>query len=158
MSSYLGYFWTGDIAPNQFAVGRYALDSHRLTGIFNQPMEHGVAYGVGLFCWLHRASLQPPKPRDYAMLAALLLGGVIGTSKVFLFGALPLFVISYGPSVGQSRGRVSRVLVTILAIASASLATWAYSDSIIRAWLGSDRDRRDVSPRQPHVGHYRGSV
>ncbi|HWE49179.1 MAG TPA: hypothetical protein VG273_05300 [Bryobacteraceae bacterium] len=137
--SYLGLFWTGTIAAGERAVGNYALDAQRLIGIFNQPMEQGVAYAVGLFCWLHRASLKPPSLRDYLLLAALLVGGFGGTSKVFLFGALPVFVLCYGPSVGHSRRRASRIMITAFAIVAGSVAISYYSDAIAAIWPGSAR-------------------
>jgi hypothetical protein len=139
VSMYLGWFWTGSMGSGELAVGRYALDAQRLIGIFNQPMEQGVAYGVGLFCWLYRASLKPPATRHYALLAVLLFGGVIGTSKVFLLGALPMFVVCYGPSVGHSQHRSSRVMAATLAIGLGCIATWYYADSLTQLWPGSAR-------------------
>jgi hypothetical protein len=134
----LAWFWTGTTGTGQ-AVGWYALDAQRLLGIFNQPMEQGVAYGVGLFCWLYRAYVKPPGARHYGLLAVLIFAGVIGTSKVFLFGALPLFVVCYAPSVAHGRRRAFRVTAMVLGIGLVLLATWHYGSALARLWPGSAR-------------------
>jgi hypothetical protein len=65
----------------------------RLLGIFNQPLESGVAYSIGLFFWVHlRNSVRMISHRKLKLIlfVAIIFGGSISISKVFLFGGLPM--------------------------------------------------------------------
>jgi hypothetical protein len=98
-------FW--DAAPSAGSVAARAAGNGRYTGIFDQPAEAGIAYGVALLLliWLARRSLRPV----WACAAAVLLaaGGVLTLSKVFLLAALPVAAFT----VLRGRGRL-RVAVT----------------------------------------------
>jgi len=109
---FLPHFWdapaqaVGSVAGNAAENGRY-------TGIFSQPAEAGVAYGVALLLviWLARRSWKPAAVTVCAVL--LVTGGVITLSKVFLLAALPVAVMT----VLRGRGRI-RVLATAAAVAA----------------------------------------
>lgn len=83
------YFWGGEDS-----VALRALTNGRYSGIFNQPMESGAIYSVGLFCWYYLVKLKNQiKMGDLVKLIFLLFGGVLSVSKVFLFIGVPLFLL-----------------------------------------------------------------
>jgi len=66
----------------------------RYSGIFNQPMESGLTYSLGLFSWIYFT--QKGKNTSiihYLMLFGLLFGGILSVSKVFILIGIPLFFI-----------------------------------------------------------------
>lgn len=66
----------------------------RYSGIFNQPMENGLTYSLGLFSWIYFT--QKSKNISiihYLILFGLLLGGILSVSKVFILIGIPLFFI-----------------------------------------------------------------
>lgn len=79
------YFWRSHVAALAATNGRFS-------GIFNQPMEAGVAYSLALFGWAYLAHYQTITKRKVVALLGLLVGGLLTVSKLFLFGGLPLFL------------------------------------------------------------------
>ena len=75
----------GTVWQRAAAQGRYS-------GIFNQPIEAGIAYGLGLFVW---GALFLTERRlshyHFALLFMVLVGGLLSISKAFLMLAIPLF-------------------------------------------------------------------
>lgn len=85
------YFWgsTDSVAARAMTNGRYS-------GIFNQPMESGVAYSLGIFCWQYvNSKTNDFKTKQMLILIILIIGGVMSVSKVFLLIGLPLFFIFF---------------------------------------------------------------
>ena len=109
--SSLPRFWdtpgsAGSVAVNTAENGRW-------TGIFNQPAEAGVAYGVALLCLIYLAQRRQVRPLTATVCAvAIVTGGILTVSKVFLLAALPLAVLV---TLRSPRGRV-RVVVCAAAI------------------------------------------
>lgn len=92
ISGILGAFWGGAALDGQ-SVAVLALNNGRLSGIFNQPVEAGVAYSLALFAavYLYGRSGRGDQPVLLGVLAAaLLLGGVLSVSKVFLLCGVPM--------------------------------------------------------------------
>lgn len=85
------FFVQGESEP-MGTVWQRAARLGRYCGIFNQPVEAGIAYGLGLFAWgqLFLAERRLNLSLFY-LLAMLLLGGLLSVSKVFLMVAVPLF-------------------------------------------------------------------
>jgi hypothetical protein len=87
--SWLPQFWNREqggasVAVNSIGNGRY-------TGIFNQPAEAGVAYSLAVFCLLYLTQTGGARGRPRAFAgAALVVGGVLTVSKMFLLGGLPV--------------------------------------------------------------------
>jgi hypothetical protein len=127
--SFLPRFW--DATPSAGSVAANAASDGRYTGIFNQPAEAGIAYGVALLAliWLARQSVW--KPSAVTCAAVLLVtGGVLTLSKVFLLCALPVAVLT----VLSGTARI-RVLVTA---AAAVGALWlAGIAGMLPAWSGA---------------------
>jgi hypothetical protein len=71
-----------------------AISMGRYSGIFNQPMESGLTYSLGLFSWIY--FIQKGKSIsivNYLILFGLMLGGILSVSKVFILIGIPLFFI-----------------------------------------------------------------
>lgn len=93
ISSWVRYFVC---APGGIGVTVWsrAVSMGRYSGIFNQPMESGLTYSLGLFSWIYFT--QKSKNISiihYLMLFGLLLGGILSVSKVFILIGFPLFFI-----------------------------------------------------------------
>ena len=90
LSSINSYFWgssDGSVASNAITNGRYS-------GIFNQPMEAGVMYSLGLFTWIYLSeNVNIFKLKYTVALFLMIIGGLLTVSKVFLFGGLALFTL-----------------------------------------------------------------
>lgn len=102
-SQHLSVFWTGHAYNfstyiTQNAVGVNAVSMGRFTGVFNQPSEQGIAYGAGVILWLYSFSLGHRRVVNYLLLSGLLIGGVLGVSKIFLLGCIPLTILYIGYS------------------------------------------------------------
>jgi hypothetical protein len=129
--SFLPRFW--DAAPSAGSVAANAASDGRYTGIFNQPAEAGIAYGVALLALIWLARQRAWKPLAVTCAAVLLFtGGVLTVSKVFLLCALPVAVLT----VMHGTARI-RVLVTAAATGG---ALWlAGIAGMLPAWSGAAR-------------------
>ncbi|EMF0159430.1 hypothetical protein OPR95_001757, partial [Enterococcus hirae] len=83
------YFWgDGD------SVAARALTNGRYSGIFNQPVESGTIYSIGIFCWYYLSRRKNNiKSFDMITLILLIVGGTMSVSKIFLFIGLPIFAL-----------------------------------------------------------------
>lgn len=76
------------------SVWQNAATLGRFSGVFDQPMEAGVAYSAGLAGWVYWVGRQRrPGATHLLLLGALVLGGFLSVSKVFILGGLPLCVL-----------------------------------------------------------------
>ena len=86
LAPYLRRFWA--VGSDGFTVAANAATLGRVSGVFNQPAEAGLAYGIaGLaacYVWRERPG------RLYLVLIPIILGGLLSVSKVFIFGGLPM--------------------------------------------------------------------
>ena len=88
----LDYFQAPQIDEWNVAIASKQMG--RFTGIFNQPMECGLVYSIGLFTWVYIVAEKfSITMNDSFLLFLLFVGGVLSVSKVFIFGGLPLFFI-----------------------------------------------------------------
>lgn len=119
-------FWS---APGAVVtVAGNAAQNGRYTGIFDQPAEAGIAYGVALLCliWLARRHLAGTRVTVAAgvLLAA---GGVITLSKVFLLAAVPIAVVTV------LRGH-ARIRAVMLAGMAGGMLWLAGTAGLLPAW------------------------
>lgn len=75
-------------------VWENAVVQGRYCGIFDQPVENGLAYSVALVSWIYyvnnyRSSWQ------WLLLPFLIIGGILSASKVFLFGGIPAGIVYF---------------------------------------------------------------
>lgn len=88
-------------------VGDRAMALGRLSGIFNQPLEGGIAYSIGLLMLVY-LSHTARTWRHGPLYAAILLGGFATISKIFFLIGIPL-AAAYLAYI--SRFRLRRLLV-----------------------------------------------
>ena len=78
------------------SVSDLGLTMGRFTGIFNQPAEAGLAYGLGLFAWAYLNSFGNKvsflSRKDYLLLGLVAVGGFFSISKIFLIIGVPMFL------------------------------------------------------------------
>lgn len=74
------------------SVWKNAVSMGRYCGIFNQPLEAGLAYSIGLASWIYWAQVTPEKSflKKAIFLSAIIIGGSLSVSKVFLIGGIPV--------------------------------------------------------------------
>ncbi len=145
--SFLPRFW--DTPGSAGPVAVLAAGNFRFTGIFDQPAEAGVAYGVALLCliWLSRRRIMRSGILVTLCTAAVITGGVLTVSKVFLLGAVPLAVLTVLWSTGRVRaaGRA----------AAAGAAAWLLAGSgMLPAWPAGAAVLRLARPSGALVSQY----
>lgn len=92
--------WNIDVSSinNYFVrgVANNAAGNNRFTGIFNQPMESGIAYSIGLIAWIYLVSKKfiQINVKYVILLALVIVGGIVSVSKIFIFGGLSIFFIN----------------------------------------------------------------
>ena len=125
--SSLPRFWDAPGSTGSVAVN--AAENGRWTGIFDQPAEAGVAYGVALLCliWLSQRRQVHPLTTTVCA-AAIVTGGLLTISKVFLLAALPLAVLV---TLRSPRGRVG---IVVCAAAILGLLRVLGSAHLLPAW------------------------
>lgn len=126
------YFWRGDDS-----VAVRAASNGRFSGIFNQPMEAGAAYSIGLLAWLYLVENKISKVNIYSviLLTLMIVGGLLTVSKIFVIGGLTLFVVSF--LINKSiRKQMVKLTVLLLFIGYAPFyyltSTWGGMDYLLR--------------------------
>lgn len=129
--SWFGLFWGPTGAIDVSTVAGRALGNARVTGIFNQPLEAGICYSLGLLSAVYWAHFRRPTMRHLILGALLLVGGILPVSKIFLFLGVPLAAIMV---VQFKRYRQTRIAVG--AIIAAGPMIWFLA---LAGWDGIDR-------------------
>lgn len=97
-------WWSSAISTSSSpAVAALASANGRYTGIFDQPAEAGIAYGLALLCVIYLVRRGVRWPVAAALAALIGAGGVLSLSKVFLLGAVPLAVWTAVTGAGRVR-------------------------------------------------------
>jgi hypothetical protein len=110
--SFLPRFWDTPGSVGSVAVS--AGENGRFTGIFDQPAEAGLAYGVALFCLIYLTQCRKMRAGITVLCAAALItGGTLTVSKAFLIGALPLAVMMI---LRSPRGRIRVIACSAAAL------------------------------------------
>lgn len=126
------YFWGGEDS-----VALRALTNGRYSGIFNQPMEAGTIYSIGLFCWYYLLKIKKQlKIGDFLALMFLTLGGLLSVSKVFLFIGFPMFLLVMLINKTFYRHFIKVLSCTILfaIITLQLLVVWKGGEYLLRFW------------------------
>jgi hypothetical protein len=110
---FLPRFWSAQGATQ--SVAARAITNLRYTGVFNQPSEAGIAYGLSIFLLLYLlADSARFRPVLLSLTGALLVvGGLLTGSKVFLVGGVPVGLLIH---LRTQRGRGRSVATGIVAI------------------------------------------
>jgi hypothetical protein len=70
----------------------------RYSGIFDQPIEAGATYTLGLLSWGYLIKKNRKiNTKEFLKLLFLFVGGVLTVSKVFILGGIPLFILYLAP-------------------------------------------------------------
>lgn len=107
---FLGYFvLAGDEIRS---VSESAASMGRFSGIFNQPFESGLAYSIGILCWVYLVNTAKKiSYLGWIDAVFLLIGGALSISKVFILVGLPLSLLYYGwLNIGHVSFRKSTVV------------------------------------------------
>lgn len=124
----LSIFLRPFVAPegDTSTVAERAAQLGRVAGVFGQPAEAGLAYGIGglAACYVWRNKLL----RMYLVLAPIIVGGLLSVSKIFILGALPLILWR----VWRNRNGNKAVLVILVAAAPLGLA----ESGFVQDWVG----------------------
>ncbi len=97
--TFLNYFVVaGDSGGADFStVSQRAATMGRFSGIFNQPIESGLSYSIGVLCWVYLANIERKVSYSgWIAIVLLLIGGGLSVSKVFIVVGFPLALIYYG--------------------------------------------------------------
>jgi hypothetical protein len=129
LSPYLANFWDNSSTSDQTIAAR-AAQLGRFTGIFNQPAEAGVLYGVALLAAIYLYHDRVLKLVSAA--TVLTLGGALTVSKIFLLVALP---VAAWQVVSISRDRSRRLTLVIAAVV---LIAAVSQSGIVPTWIGKD--------------------
>lgn len=114
-------YWAGSAGANAAMVGR-------VTGIFNQPLESGAMYSIGLFAWVYLVKKRGAiRFRDLLTVLALLIGGIPSVSKTFILGGLPIAVVYLVLPLTRRGIRWTVALVSVLAVLVFAFSTIPWS-------------------------------
>lgn len=136
LSTYLRFFWG---ASGGETTAERAAQLGRLSGIFNQPAEAGVVYGLAglLAVWRFK-----DKPKTLILLLSLIcVGGMLCVSKVFILGGAPLilFYLWKSRSIGGKLGVMFCTAVVAVGVAQSGL---------FQEWSGFNYLARLFTPAQ----------
>ena len=121
---------SGSVLSNAASMGRYS-------GIFNQPIEAGVAYSLGVFAWIYLVlERNHSTPWMWLGAALLVVGGLLTVSKVFILGGIPLAVIYAGWCIGASHTRLAKAVLGVglaagLMLSLGGWAGWGYLERLL---------------------------
>jgi 4-amino-4-deoxy-L-arabinose transferase-like glycosyltransferase len=108
-----------EAAATGTSVWENAALNGRYSGVFDQPMEAGVAYSAGLAAWVYWvARLGRPATRHLILLGALVIGGFLSVSKVFILGGLPLGMLYLVWMFRMKPSTIARYFVAALVFAA----------------------------------------
>lgn len=136
----LAGFWGPDsVVDGELFNPTYA--GGRFTGVFTQAAEAGLAYALGLLCWVYLV-LQRGRVgwRDVFGAAMLVVGGMLTVSKVVLFVGLPLAILLMGLT-GVGRRMMKPYSLALLGIFGVGVALgtqqWMGWDFLVWTVIGS---------------------
>lgn len=136
IGTWLRPFWSGG---DGVTTAERAAELGRLSGIFNQPAEAGLVYGLAglLAVWRFR-----DRPKTMLILLTLIsMGGLLCVSKVFILGGIPLILI-YLLVSKTGAGRLG------LLFSLGLLAFGVAQSGIFQQWTGFNYLARLVAPKQ----------
>tara|TARA_R110002020_G_scaffold463122_1_gene683026 strand:+ start:3891 stop:5105 length:1215 start_codon:yes stop_codon:yes gene_type:complete len=87
----------------------------RYMGIFNQPVESGFAYSLGLLTWLYNfvKIKKNNRIKQGILLVLILIGGIVSVSKVFLIGGILLFTVMFF-LIGSFKNKITMLVFSLI--------------------------------------------
>lgn len=116
ISDLLSFFHSTTLENIDLNVAPVAVSSskmNRYTGIFDQPLESGFAYSLGLLLLIFIfKSYSIVKVKFYIYFVLLCIGGILSISKIFIFGGL-FFSLIYFFSIAFNLGLTIFILSSV---------------------------------------------
>jgi hypothetical protein len=139
ISSSLRRFWAPEDPNVVSVVAERAAELGRFSGIFNQPAEAGVMYGVGALLTIY--TYKERRGVLFLLLTLILIGGLVSVSKTFILVGLPvtIFYLWRSSAVSARVGTLYTVPLIVLGLAQAG---------IFKDWIGVEYLTRLISPPQ----------
>ena len=136
ITAFTGYFTNaGSQIDYEETVSALAKKMGRYSGIFNQPVECGLAYSTGLLVWAYLTIINNHvRLRYWVALSFLLLGGSLSVSKSFIYGGIPLFII-YWRWPAPNRLPIRKILIGCVSLV---LIAVTYKSQLTESWDGLD--------------------
>jgi hypothetical protein len=110
-TSILAMFWSGSDDLNN-TVGKLSLDNDRFVGIFNQPIEAGIAYSLGLV--LVCAVRLGPVTRGFLTISLVVGGGLSGSKVIWIGVLIGLVLAIFNAARDKKLAQASLYALTIL--------------------------------------------
>jgi hypothetical protein len=128
------------VADDTRTVMQLAASMGRFSGVFNQPVEAGLAYSIGLLVWVYIATTSRRiNSIAWVSLILLIIGGSLSVSKSFILGGFPLSMLyCFWTALSRLRIRKSALIGGIIwgligvAIVSLLAGSWAGRDFLLR--------------------------
>jgi len=140
-SKYLGAFWS---SSQGWSVAASAMPQGRYTGVFNEPIEVGVAMSAALLMLLLARELRGHRSRDAYPLALLVLGGMLAMTKMVLVGVASIAVVSithWRPGFRKwqllSWPRMAALLGAVSLSMIALITWWHHNSAGLKGYLAS---------------------
>jgi hypothetical protein len=133
LGGFLPRFWNTASQTIAVPVAQLAVENGRYTGIFDQPAEAGLTYGLALLCAIYLVRRGVQWQLAGVCAAVLVAGGALSLSKTFLLGALPLAAWM----VARSSGVRMRILAG--GVAGAAGIVLAGSVGLLPSWAAGRR-------------------
>jgi hypothetical protein len=152
LGGFLPPFWGNGSGTIALPVAERAVENGRYTGIFDQPAEAGVAYGLALLCVIYLVRRGMGWQLAGVCATLLVTGGALSLSKAFLLGALPLTAWM----IARSSGVRLRILAGGAMAAAAMLL--AGSVGLLPSWAaGRENLKGLLNPTGPLGSVYTGN-
>jgi len=142
----------GDVGFEIVPVWQRAASMGRFSGIFNQPVEAGLVYSLGMLCWVYLATTSKRiSSIGWLSLIMIIIGGVLAVSKSFILGGFPLAILYWlTTALNQSLIRKSTVIgLMIWGFGGMTLAiflahSWSGLDYFLRFFRSDSYDKSVV--------------
>lgn len=131
-------FWASESTGGALTVAERAGQLGRLTGLFGQPAEAGLMYGLGGLSAIYAWRDEPR--RLFPVLALMFIGGALSVSKVFLLVGAPIILWQ---ALRLRRSGIATITTTAAAGALVIMQT-----GILDAWTGADYLLKLLSPTE----------
>lgn len=88
LSRLMRNWWASADLVGGKTTAEFAAELGRVSGVFNQPAEAGLLYGIAGVCAVYVWREKPI--RLYLILTLVVIGGLLAVSKIFILGAIPV--------------------------------------------------------------------
>ena len=147
---FVQYFVIGGDPDATGTVSQLAATMGRFSGLFNQPVEAGLAYSIGLLVWVYLATTSRRiNSIAWVSLILLIIGGFLSVSKSFILGGFPLSMLYwFWIALSQKRIRKSTLFggmiwgAVVTVVLSLFAKSWAGLDYLLRIFDPSSINER----------------